>query len=649
MAPPLIWLFAFGTAYLAVLMFWARIAARQATPVQNFLRPVRAAAPFMAVMTIGAASFGPFLAMNFADGVAVQGFGFAAIALGGVVVPLTGVLFFKRIWALSLRFGSYNQARFLEDFYESKTLSVLSAMIAVLFALTLGGRVLAEMALLFSDVSGAGFNPLYSLALLSFMLAAYLVAGGIRGLVYLGTLQGVLGVAGILGLIALTLYLSNGYGALAATLAAVEAKGADTAALFTTSGVIQFTRGLGLDAPSGSGWTAMMVFSSVIGFMGVQASPAIHQLVVASRNTRGIAPGQTWVTAAVFGGLTLVLALVAGGFGIASNQPAVIEAMMADLARWSPWMLAALYFCLVSLAFVFAAACHFTAANILVADIYRRNFHKGLDDGLATVLIRVTIAVLVVISALLSASLPAATAALSALCVPLSFQLVPALIGICFARGITRQAAAAGAIIGMVCVILTEDAGHWMLRFVGVELPWGRWPWTMHSALWGMFFNLLAVLVISVITRKREQGALWQARAQFVGAVLQGSPRVGLLWSTAWSVFLAWLFLGVGPGLVMGNAAFVRTTDQGASNILGLPSLIVWVMIAWALGVGMIWFLAYRMELAKPVTQRIEGPEEVYRMPERNPGMNTDRLAALVWIVLAIGAGIALLAWTFGR
>ena len=50
--------------------------------------------------------------------------------------------------------------------------------------------------------------------------------------------------------------------------------------------------------------------------------------------------------------------------------------------------------------------------------------------------------------------------------------------------------------------MMTESIGQ---NLFGDSIPWGRWPWTMHSAFWGMFLNLLVAIPISAdYTRLQE-------------------------------------------------------------------------------------------------------------------------------------------------
>ncbi len=88
----------------------------------------------------------------------------------------------------------------------------------------------------------------------------------------------------------------------------------------------------------------------------------------------------------------------------------------------------------------------------------------------------------------------------------MAFQLWTPLLGITWLRWITRPAAVVGVGFGIVGVILTEPLGYQVLAFLGLELPWGRWPWTIHSAAWGMAANLAAVFIISAITNRNAFG-----------------------------------------------------------------------------------------------------------------------------------------------
>ena len=77
-----------------------------------------------------------------------------------------------------------------------------------------------------------------------------------------------------------------------------------------------------------------------------------------------------------------------------------------------------------------------------------------------------------------------------------------------------------------------------------------------------------------------------------------------------WALTLVWLFFALGPGAIIGNDLFGAPNGGLAAWALGVPSLWAWQTIWWALGVLVIWWLAYKMELSTARHPRIEGARE---------------------------------------
>ena len=89
-----------------------------------------------------------------------------------------------------------------------------------------------------------------------------------------------------------------------------------------------------------------------------------------------------------------------------------------------------------------------------------------------------------------------ATLLLGSLAIACSFQLWPSLLGATWLPWINRSGAIAGLSIGLLVVLLTEPIGQ---KLTGGALPWGVWPWNVHSAVWGMFFNIVICMIISLM------------------------------------------------------------------------------------------------------------------------------------------------------
>ena len=120
---------------------------------------------------------------------------------------------------------------------------------------------------------------------------------------------------------------------------------------------------------------------------------------------------------------------------------------------------------------------------------------------------------------LVAATATDALVLLGGLAVAYGFQMWPALIAICFWPWLTRTGSYFGLIAGLIAVTCTESIG----AALGIT-AWGRWPLTIHSAGWGIFFNLgTAISSIIFYSNKEEfdhkmkfhnflQGICWSTR-----------------------------------------------------------------------------------------------------------------------------------------
>ena len=234
---------------------------------------------------------------------------------------------------------------------------------------------------------------------------------------------------------------------------------------------------------------------------------------------------------------------------------------------------------------------------------------------------RVSLGIGFFLLALMASFTPLFSAILASLALPFAVQLLPAILGLIFVRWISRGAILAGLALGMLIVFFTEPPGLILFEGLFVELPWGRWPLTIHSAAWGLAFNLAIVLVSSAVTlnapdryeRDRLHDALFDATKLDVGGR-------GLFWA----LMLLWGFFSYGPAAVLGNSFFSNPIFSPMEASLGVPSLWVWQILFWLLGVVLVWWLAYRIGFGQLSEEGIR-PILMGGAPSRRP---PDWLAA---------------------
>lgn len=639
----LIWLPLYGLIYAAVALYWARIAARENGNFDTYFSAGHSLSPWISALLLAGASLSGWFVLGGSADVAAHGFARPGLLLAGVALALPGVLFFKRMWFVGQRLRLSSQAELFRSYYQSDFLVVVSTAIAVLFAVGFAGLQLRALARILADLSGGMVSPLVASLVLGTVLFGYVVIGGMRAVGYLGVVQAALLAAAMAGLAGFALIALGGFGALNDGLRAL-AGDPSREAWFAVAGVIRFSAGLGREAVPGPDTTAVMSLSLALAFMGFQASPLAAKIVLSTRSANGFAAGQTWVMAGVFGGLIVFGVGIIGAAGLV-NPDLSVPGMLAMLQDRSPWFAAWLVIGVVAGVQMLAGLALLTAGEALVRHVYKPYFHSTLGRKDTVTLTRVVIGLLALTSVLMQHLTPVTLSGLAAVALPLAFQLWTPLLGITWLHWITRPAAVTGVGFGIIGVLLTEPLGYQILSGLGLELPWGRWPWTIHSAAWGMAANAAAVLIIAAITNRRAFGEEAQEARRFLQGTLRVGARARALGAAAWSVGLAWLFLAIGPGLVFGNAAF---GVAGGVWLVGMPSLWAWSLLFWALGVGLVWFLAYRMEMASPVTMDIPAFTPRPRLRPDHAVQERERLRKLV-VAAALGfALIVLTVFSFG-
>ena len=70
------------------------------------------------------------------------------------------------------------------------------------------------------------------------------------------------------------------------------------------------------------------------------------------------------------------------------------------------------------------------------------------------------------------------------------------------------------------------------------------------------------------------------------------------------------MFFGIGPGAVIGNTIFGAPNAGVEGWTFGIPSIWAWQILFWILGVGMMWFLAFKMEMSAVPDKEVEALTE---------------------------------------
>ena len=78
---------------------------------------------------------------------------------------------------------------------------------------------------------------------------------------------------------------------------------------------------------------------------------------------------------------------------------------------------------------------------------------------------------------------------------------------------------------------------------------------------------------------------------------------------SAWIILTVWIFFAFGPGLMIGNELFGKPINLESWSF-GMPSIWVWQVIFWGIGILLVWFLAVKMEMSTSLEKNIVSQTE---------------------------------------
>lgn len=663
-----VWLFLFVALYWGYCIFWGVKGAISSRTASDYFVAGRSISMWVFVLAATATSFSGWTFVGHPGSIYTTGLQYAYASFYAITIPFTGVLFLKRQWMIGKRWGYVTPGEMFNAYFRSDAIRLLVVLVALIFSIPYLGVQLRASGFLFNVLTQGWLSVEVGMWLLSAVVVIYVASGGLRAVAYVDSLQCVLLALGIsiIGIIAI--YNVGSWGAFTDGIAALQAGDGNRTAdgysgYVAVPGVIQFVSA-GPTATGGA-WTGIMILTYMFALMGIQSSPAFSMWAFSNHNPRPFAPQQVWASSAVIGFILFTFTAFQGLGGhflgadpefarenpdivtnpvlqrgiIATQNPdlswaevdervsaglaaiqegeypdtwiplreaggdgALVPQLIALLGDAAPWLVGLLAVCALAAMQSTGAAYMSTAGGMLTRDLFMRYVMPNADHATQKLAGRIGV-VFIVGAALVTATVATdALVLLGGLAVAYGFQMWPALIAICWWPWLTRQGVVLGLAAGLIAVTLTENVG---LQLFGIE-AWGRWPWTIHSAGWGIIFNLSIAIAVSAFTQSREDLEHRMTYHNFLREHASVPEHKRHLIPVAWIITLVWFFFGIGPGVVIGNWIFGNPNDPATWMFLGLPSIWTWQLLWWALGVFMMWFLAYKMGLSTVPTKEVE-------------------------------------------
>jgi len=365
----------------------------------------------------------------------------------------------------------------------------------------------------------------------------------------------------------------------------------------------------------GGTWTGVMILTYMFALMGIHSSPAFSMWAFANKNPKPFPLQQVWASTLGIGFALFIFTTMQamGGWVMALYKPAGAAETILPLANLvggkqgnlvpylihlmkdtAPFVVGLLAICALAAMQSTGAAYMSTASGMLTRDIVKRFIKKDMSETQQTQWGRITVTFVVGMALIFSSLVPGAIVMLGAFATSYGFMMYPSLIAVCYWKFLTRQGVVTGLICGMIAVFLT-------FRF-DLGLPWGYSPLTIFSAGWGILFNLPVAILVSFFTQpdKQEQDRKMEYHS-FLRTHASLAPEKRHLIKWGWIITCVWYFFAIGPGCVIGNTIF-GDPAKPATWINGMPSIWIWQIIWWLLGIFMMWFLAYKLEMSTNIS-----------------------------------------------
>ena len=608
----LIWLTGFVGVYWAYCLFWGFKGARDAKTSADYFLAGRSIGVWVFVLAATATSFSGWTFVGHPGKIFTDGLPYAFASFYALTIPLTGVLFLRRQWVLGKVYRYITPGEMYSDYYGGNAMRLLTVLVAFLFSVPYLGVQLRASGNLFNVLTDGLVSVNFGMFALTTVVVIYVASGGLKSVAYVDCAQAILLAVGIAILGGIAIHYAGGWGGFTGGLADIVQKDVSSGQNLTPDGYsmkvaipgsIQMVSA-GSKA-SGGAWTGIMCMTYMFALMGIQSSPAFSMWAFSNKTPQAFRWQQVVASSIVVGILLFTFTifqglgghiLVANGILENISDKNLVPELINLLSDAAPWLVGLLAVCALAAMQSTGSAYMSTFSAMVTRDIYTKYISPGASDQTQKTTGRLFVVVVAGAALVVAANSSQAIVMLGGLAVAYGFQMYPALIGICYYRGFTTKGVVFGLVVGLIAVTLTDKTSAWF------GVPWGAYPLTIHSAGWGIFFNLLTTFIVSRFSGESDAAKVVKTKKHKLLQSITGmTPKRKKKIKLAWGLTLVWFLVGFGPFATIGNDFFSDPNSPALWAPFGLPSLWVWQLMFLGYGIFVMWFLAFHMGFSEPI------------------------------------------------
>ena len=612
MEPKFAWLIAFVSIYWAYCLFWGFKGARSAKTSTDYFLAGRSIGIWVFVLAATATSFSGWTFVGHPGKIFTDGLPYAFASFYALTIPFTGVLFLRRQWVLGKAYRYITPGEMYSDYYGGNSIRLLTVLVAFLFSVPYLGVQLRASGVLFNVLTDGLVSVNFGMFTLSAIVMIYVASGGLRSVAFVDCAQAILLALGITILGGIAIYYAGGYSGFTNGLADIVMADVTSGQNLTADGYsmkvaipgsIQMVSA-GSKATGGP-WTGIMCMTYMFALMGIQSSPAFSMWAFANKTSKAFRWQQVVASSIVIGVLLFSFTifqglgghiLIANGVLDSANDNNLVPQLINLLSDAAPWLVGLLAVCALAAMQSTGAAYMSTFSAMVTRDIYAKFISPNASDKNQKLSGRIFVIIVTGAALIVAANSSQAIVMLGGLAVAYGFQMYPALIGICYYKGFTQKGVVAGLVVGLIAVTLTDRTSAWF------GVPWGAYPLTIHSAGWGIFFNLIITFLVSHFSDETDAERNNKAKKHQLLQAVSGmnSARKKKI-RLAWILTLIWFLVGFGPFATIGNTIFSDPNSPALWAPFALPSIWVWQIMFLGYGIFVMWFLAFHMGMSEPI------------------------------------------------
>ncbi len=535
--------------------------------------------PFAAfLMAATAASFSGWTFIGHPGLIWKAGLAYAFASFYVLTIPITGAFFAKRNWLMGKRYGFITPGDMFAYYYNSEAIRWLTVLAAFLYSIFYSGLQLIAAAKLFYWV--AGVPETFGLIFMAAIVWFYVVTGGLKASTWVGVLQFILLVGGIilLGLYTITADIFGGWSGFSKSVATLDPT------LLEVPKLIHF--GLG------GGWTAMMILTYMFALMGIQSSPAFTMWNFGIASPKPLAWQQVFMSTFVVG-LALFFFTAFQGMGAKILELAGELAPKVDgdvvpmlMNKFLPGPALGLVF-LGAIASIHSTAAPYigTGGSIIQRDVWWRYVRKqGGTHSEQIWTNRIFATILTLAAVVVSLTSTDAIVIIGGFATAFGTIMYICLMGVHWGFKFPSIGAVLGLLAAIVACFLTF-------------FTW-RSPLSMHTAFWGIFVGLGVAYGCRGLGFKDSEETIARQKEvrEWLNSV-DGPSENGKKWRSRMKILVpVWYFMALGPGVLIGNNAF---------SFSGFSPLWSWQILWWIIGIVMMWALCFKAEMSTTSAEQI--------------------------------------------